>query len=694
METVRQVMETVGDDKTIDVNKNAMKLLFEIRRHRCKVKDYIEATYGNFLPILTNNNLLLMEGGRLMNEIETFLESLEYNTKSKLRDASAELNSHIEDLQELLIELKAAHKVLKAEELFEKIEESKSFEKCLDTMLYLDDIKTLIDDPTDKVFHQLQCYQSIKVQYQYELELLLHGLRKQFEEMAQFTEKTFNSAKVVTIRIQKNFEKLREIVIALHKAKYNPRKLCTFLLENVFEPIIKKPTCLEQNDDDKMIEIKLSFSLAEVTDELRPNYNVVFSNMKTIFKALSYMDIPVTNSLSLFNILSDNVKEKLLSVLINECLMYSIPDTMDDMDDSTLVFDIQEFHTYLTEIKMLKESEDRALLDYAEKIGVLFEKRISTNILDVAVDIMRSDLHDMVLVVDNSQSDPHDHTIFPRCMVSKSIKSLIAFLEKITEQFTTRFKDDRSLLISTIETIVNRYLIEVPLKHEKLLLNIPQQTALFHNNCMYLAHWLRKNNVLPNATTTVLMSSIKDLGSKHFMYQINNQRSQLMEILKSFDLSDAVSELNLSTHHAIEQCLRQLDLLKNVWQTVLPEVVYTKTMSSLVNDFCQQVIRKIISIEDISSTVANELVEICGLIIKTVPGIFQDPSVTIINVKSWGKLVHLKAVLNLSLGEIAEQWADGKGPLTLSFTAQEMRHMIKALFQNTDRRANVLASIV
>lgn len=54
----------------------------------------------------------------------------------------------------------------------------------------------------------------------------------------------------------------------------------------------------------------------------------------------------------------------------------------------------------------------------------------------------------------------------------------------------------------------------------------------------------------------------------------------------------------------------------------------------------------------------------------------------------------IKMILNASMAQIAEQWADGKGPLTLNFRAEDVRHLIRALFQNTDRRANVLATIV
>lgn len=73
---------------------------------------------------------------------------------------------------------------------------------------------------------------------------------------------------------------------------------------------------------------------------------------------------------------------------------------------------------------------------------------------------------------------------------------------------------------------------------------------------------------------------------------------------------------------------------------------------------------------------------------------FQDPLQVSINVKQWVKLQQLKMILNASLVQITEQWTDGKGPLTLHYKAEEVRHLIRALFQNTDRRANALVTIV
>lgn len=40
------------------------------------------------------------------------------------------------------------------------------------------------------------------------------------------------------------------------------------------------------------------------------------------------------------------------------------------------------------------------------------------------------------------------------------------------------------------------------------------------------------------------------------------------------------------------------------------------------------------------------------------------------------------------------RWAEGKGPLAVEFSCNEMKSLIRALFKNTERRAAALAKIV
>lgn len=66
-----------------------------------------------------------------------------------------------------------------------------------------------------------------------------------------------------------------------------------------------------------------------------------------------------------------------------------------------------------------------------------------------------------------------------------------------------------------------------------------------------------------------------------------------------------------------------MDLLKNVWLNVLPDAIYNTTFCNLLNDFCQDIIKRILSLEDISATVANELSELIEAILNKAPELFK-----------------------------------------------------------------------
>ena len=46
-----------------------------------------------------------------------------------------------------------------------------------------------------------------------------------------------------------------------------------------------------------------------------------------------------------------------------------------------------------------------------------------------------------------------------------------------------------------------------------------------------------------------------------------------------------------------------------------------------------------------------------------------------------------------SLREIDDRWSSGKGPMAMVFQPEEVKRLIRALFQNTDRRSQVLSRI-
>nr|CAD7395118.1 unnamed protein product [Timema cristinae] len=171
---------------------------------------------------------------------------------------------------------------------------------------------------------------------------------------------------------------------------------------------------------------------------------------------------------------------------------------------------------------------------------------------------------------------------------------------------------------------------------------------------------------------------------------------------------------NTDVEKCIRQCLRQLELLQTVWGQVLPSTVYCKTLGCLVNTMVQELVLRTMSLEDIPADTAVQLVAAFAVVIARAPQVLkvpwnrswffswssilttvllQDPNEVYQRVHHWSQFLELQLVLGANLRTISDRWADGKGPLAHMFTPDQTKQLIRALFQNTERRAAVLASI-
>lgn len=89
-------------------------------------------------------------------------------------------------------------------------------------------------------------------------------------------------------------------------------------------------------------------------------------------------------------------------------------------------------------------------------------------------------------------------------------------------------------LAGVVAQLLETYIDEVPKVHKKLLQSIPQQSALFHNNCQYLTHWVAQhaNNGIESYPSLVKM--LQSTATKHLRVQLNYQQSILMDIMSGF----------------------------------------------------------------------------------------------------------------------------------------------------------------
>jgi centromere/kinetochore protein ZW10 len=242
-----------------------------------------------------------------------------------------------------------------------------------------------------------------------------------------------------------------------------------------------------------------------------------------------------------------------------------------------------------------------------------------------------------------------------------------------------------------VKAVLENYSFTIQLHHSQLLSKIPQQSAIFYNNCMYLCNWIALNNDLENCGMEVVMHELTVQAQEFFDCQIAKQKIQLLEILKEFDPSQSLNNIQPEHFKPIRQCLRQLDLLKNVWQTILPSKMYNETMGNLLDVVCMDMIKKVTAMEDISTVLSNSLVDFIRTVDEKGQSLFTADCSALEVVNNWQKLLHLQFILDASLVDIQASWSGNQ--ITKSFKADEVKRMIRALFQNTERRANCLQAI-
>lgn len=557
MSLLSEVINVVKESEISNARLSLKKINQEIRNLQNESKVYMEENYVEFSDAVNENTEYLDQADGLSREVEKLLDGIDREAKDEILAAADDVQRYLRELEEIRVGLRINQRLLLIDNLFQTLDELKqrqSFAEIRDTINQLRD--AIFDEEDKEIIRELACFQSMKLKWHVEHETLLATLQSQFNSFVQLQEKVFQNTKCVTVKVSSDKIALQDILHMLFETNFNAQRLYTFFMKNVFEPIITRPVSFEVNKLDSKDErsgieyntFTLSFSTKPYvygeSTNLRPNYKHVFNYLSKVLNILSNINIHLENEKWMFQQMAERIGDEFYKLLINESLTYAIPDTIEGLSSSELAKEIKEFDQLLNNYHFISEENATKLTEFADKIDVIFKKRFCLNIVKSAVDIMHKDLHEMH-VVDETKSSGS----FPRCMVSRNTFELIDLMEKVLREANDLsgkqveeyvLTDIQERLQATIPMILERYASETITAHGKFLQTIPQQTALFHNNCSYLAWWLNNcgkdtdNPAIHIERRDSIVSSLQEQGSKQFALQIVNQRTQLMEILKEF----------------------------------------------------------------------------------------------------------------------------------------------------------------
>uniref|UniRef100_A0A8C8S0S2 Centromere/kinetochore protein zw10 homolog n=1 Tax=Pelusios castaneus TaxID=367368 RepID=A0A8C8S0S2_9SAUR len=454
---------------------------------------------------------------------------------------------------------------------------------------------------------------------------------------------------------------------------------------------------------------------------------------------------------ALAEVLGDMIWEEISDCLIQDCLVYSIPANSSKLEQYVEVIkSTEEFEKSLKNMRFLK-GDTTDLLKYARNVNSHFANKKCQDVIVAARNLMTSEIHNTVKITPDSSialpklPDPgvgdhlkmqkaskklhneqmnlenetklSQHTFsLPTCRISASVEKLMELAYQTLLEATTSTDQCCIQLFYSVRNIFHLFYDVVPIYHKENLQKLPQLAAIHHNNCMYIAHHLltlghqfryRLTCILCDGAATFvdLVPGFRRLGMECFLAQLRVQKGELLERLSSArNFSNMDNEENYSAaNKATRQVLHQLKRLGKVWQDVLPVNIYCKAMGTLLNTALSEIINRITALEDISAEDADRLHSLCRTMLEEGPQVFTPlleenknkkyQEEVPVYVPKWMMFKELMIILQANLQEIVDQWADSKGPLAAEFSPAEVKSLIRALFQNTERRAAALAKI-
>uniref|UniRef100_A0A7N6BZ71 Centromere/kinetochore protein zw10 homolog n=1 Tax=Anabas testudineus TaxID=64144 RepID=A0A7N6BZ71_ANATE len=529
--------------------------------------------------------------------------------------------------------------------------------------------------------------------------------------------------------------------------------LCCFchsgqvLLKNMLKPLVIYASLSVRVSEQQGEGTFLSLQCLDESHEERSTPSQVYTKLLLVLKTLHshLLDVSIGDK-KLSTILGELIWEELSQCIIHDCLLYSIPTNSSQLEKyNTVIKETEEFEKSLKEMQYL-QGDSTDLLKYARDVNCHFASKKCKDVIVAARKLMTSKMHNTVKITADSklrlpklpapksdvkvkQDITKEETTMentkqlsawslclPACRISESVQQLMELALNTLCEAVGSSTQCALQLFFTVRNIFQLFHDVVPTYHKENLLKFPHLAAIQHNNCMYLAHHLLTlghhfRAHLPQplsegvATFVDMVPGFRKLGAQCFLAQLNVQRAELLERLSTaHNFCNLDDEDNyIAASKAVRQVIHQLKQLGTVWQDVLPVTIYCKAMGNLLNTAITEIIAKIMMLEDISSEDGEHLHTLCQTIIEEGPLVFiplaeenknkKYQEEVPLYVKKWGTFKELVIVLRANLQEIVDRWADGKGPLALEFSSSEVKNLIRALFQNTERRAVALTKI-
>uniref|UniRef100_A0A7N4PI02 Centromere/kinetochore protein zw10 homolog n=1 Tax=Sarcophilus harrisii TaxID=9305 RepID=A0A7N4PI02_SARHA len=723
---VTEVLAHSGRLEKEDLGTRIGRLTRRVEEIKGEVCSMINKKYNEFLPSMQSAQDLVTQVDELCDDIDLLKSRVESEVQQDLHVSIAEFTQLKQQLERDTVVLSMLKQLQEFSTAIEDYNCALSEKKYVAAAQHLKKAQNCLKSLKSRKGFELQIFKSLSVELTIQKQNILYHLGEEWQKLAAWKLPTSKGQLLLKYII-------RPLVFypSLHALIDTHPDTVVFRFESV-------ATELEHS------------SPPEVFTKIRLVLEVLQKHLLDLPLGDDLEDEKLSK-IVLAEIVGDMIWEDLSECLIKDCLVYSIPTNSSKLEQyEEVIQSTEEFENALKDMRFLK-GDTTDLLKYARNINSHFANKKCQDVIVAARNLMTSEIHNTVkispeakivlpelpapdedngLKMQKASKSLHNEMMnldtenklgehsfsLPTCRISESVEKLMELAYQTLLEATTSSDQCAVQLFYSVRNIFHLFHDVVPTYHKENLQKLPQLAAIHHNNCMYIAHHLltlghqfklRLAPVLCDGTTTFvdLVPGFRRLGTECFLAQMRAQKGELLERLSSArNFSNMDDEDNYSAaSRAVRQVLHQLKRLGVVWQDVLPVNIYCKAMGTLLNTAIAEIIGRITTLEDISTQDGDRLYSLCRTIVEEGPQVFTPlpdenenkkfQEEVPVYVPKWMPFKELMLLLQASLQEIGDRWADGKGPLATAFSSGEVKALIRALFQNTERRAAALAKI-
>ncbi|XP_057365383.1 centromere/kinetochore protein zw10 homolog [Daphnia carinata] len=728
---VSEILMSAGQLEKRDLQTELNKVKNKIDDAKFQVSKFVEQHYQDFDPLLVHSRELAETSSKLSEEVQQLVEKAETELKFQLDSSTNEMNSLGSQINAAKLQVQLLERVSQLHSILEKLKKM-----SVEDIAYAEAIaeaESILNDAEDHIDTELDIWRGVKFEIEKNKDNLLKHLEDSWNNEIQWTKKD------TLIQLKLNADKLKDVFQGLAIIGQLDRPLCEWssrLYDEILVPLTKADTVIQFEDDLELMEGQRPITELVELERAVKNISLTFQHLN---KHLEFK----LNDVLVLHLIGKQVAIDFVKLFVKTCLKPTLPASSSLLSSPEYRASLEmvvRLENEMVEIGFLTE---KIIEEFADNVDLFFADKQCLESLSRARQLMCLDLHDTICLKDNieqtmveedernSAETAHLWKMlseggmeikwspfrFPPCQISRSTQDLIEMLTNLVQEAGLSSATERSSarLLFTVRSICELYVSVVPEYHRDALEKLPFHAAVAHNNGMYLAHSiltlgtghlikLVQQNGVPLMD---LVGKFRQLAAHIFLEHMKSQRDQLLAILKEagFNRLENESRLPSSVEKAGRQVLHQLRNLQKIWQPVLPNEVYLRAIGTLSNSVLEELLLRITTMEDIPAAAALQLTDQCQNFINTLPLLFgpidaEDSegkkemlALVMQHIHLWSRFEELKHLLGAGLRDIEGRWSSGKGPLAVHFAADEVKQMIRALFQNTDHRAATLSRI-